>query len=295
LLRKIKPKEERKSIPTQPKGGFKMSIITISRQLGSLGTEIAQAVAEKLNYEYVDKKKVTEALSPYGLFAADVEKFDEKKPTFWDSFQIQKKKFLHSLEAAIYDFARKGNVVIVGRGGQVLLKDLPGVLHVRINAPFSIRLKRIIGLEGGDEKRASRILNQSDRDSAGFLRSFFDVDWEDRSLYDLMINTEKLSAETGVKLIIDSISSPEIQEGGKVIHAKLIDLALTQKVEVILMGIVGIGFENVTVQIKGGMVRLGGFAASETLKEECLRAVARIEGVNDVDGSQFQIRTPYYS
>ncbi len=271
-----------------------MPIITISRQLGSLGTEIAQGVAEKLSYEYVDKKKVTEALSPYGLFAPDVEKFDEKRPSFWDSFQIQKKKFLHSLEAVIYDFGRKGNVVIVGRGGQVLLKDLPGVLHVRIIAPFAIRLKRIMALEGGDEKKASRVLNQSDRDSAGFLRSFFDVDWEDRSLYDLMINTEKLSAETGVKLIIDSISSPEIQEGGKGIESKLIDLALTQKVEVILMGIIGIEFGNVTVQVKGGVVRLSGFVASEILKEDCLRAVARIEGVNSVDGSQFHVRFQYY-
>jgi hypothetical protein len=95
-----------------------MSIITISRQLGSLGTEIAQGVAEKPSYEYIDKKKVTEALSPYGFFASDVEKFDEKKPSFGDSFQIQKKKFLHSLEAVINDFGRKGNVVIVGRGGR---------------------------------------------------------------------------------------------------------------------------------------------------------------------------------
>jgi cytidylate kinase len=271
-----------------------MSVITISRQLGSLGTEIAQGVAEKLSYEYVDKKKITEALSPYGLFAPDVEKFDEKRPSFWDSFQIQKKKFLHSLEAVIYDFGRKGKVVIVGRGGQVLLKDLPGVLHVRITAPFAIRLKRIMALEGGDEKKASRILNQGDRDSAGFLRSFFDMDWEDPSLYDLMINTEKLSTETGVKLIIDSISSPEIQEGGKGIDAKLIDLALTQKVEVILMGIIGVEFGNVTVQVKGGVVRLGGFVASEILKEHCLRAVARIEGVNSVDGSQFHVRFQYY-
>ena len=271
-----------------------MSIITISRQLGSLGTEIAQGVAEKLSYEYIDKKKVTEALSPYGLFASDVEKFDEKKPSFWDSFQIQKKKFLHSLEAIIYDFGRKGNVVIVGRGGQVLLKDLPGVLHVRIIAPFEIRLKRIMALEGGDEKKATRVLNQNDHDSSGFLRSFFDVDWEDRSLYDLVINTEKLSTETGVKLIIDSISSPEIQEGGKGIDAKLIDLALTQKVEVILMGIIGMGFENVTVQVKGGVVHLSGLVASDTLKEDCLRAVAQVEGVNSVDGSQFHFRIPYY-
>ena len=109
-----------------------------------------------------------------------------------------------------------------------------------------------------------------------------------------MINTEKLSAETGVKLILDSISSPEIQEGGKGIDAKLIDLALTQKVEVILMGIIGVEFGNVPVQVKGGVVRLGGFVASEILKEHCLRAVARIEGVNSVDGSQFHVRFQYY-
>jgi cytidylate kinase len=271
-----------------------MSIITISRQLGSLGTEIAQGVAEKLSYEYIDKKKVTEALSPYGLFAPDMEKFDEKKPSFWDSFQIQKKKFLHSLEAVIYDFGRKGNVVIVGRGGQVVLKDLPGVLHVRIIAPFEIRLKQIMALEGGDDKKARRVLTQSDRDSAGFLRSFFDVDWEDRSLYDLMINTEKLSTETAAKLIMDSISSPEIQEGGKGVDAKLIDMALTQKVEVILMGIIGIGFGDVTVQVKGGVVRLSGLVNSEISKEDCLRAVARIGGVNSVDGSQFHVRLPYH-
>jgi cytidylate kinase len=271
-----------------------MAIVTISRQLGSLGTEIAQGVAEKLRYEYVDKNKVTEALAPYGLFAPDVEKFDEKKPTFWDSLEIQKKKFLHALEAVIYDFARKGNVVIVGRGGQVLLKDLPGVLRTRIIAPFEVRLKRMLTMEGSGEKKASQILNQSDRDSAGFLRSFFDADWDDRNLYDLMINTEKLSAETVVKLIIDSISSQEIQEGGKGVDAKLIDLAITQKVEVILMGIIGIGFQNVGVQVKEGVVHLSGLVASDVLKADCLHSVAQIEGVKSVDSSRFHIQVPYY-
>ena len=59
-----------------------MSLITISRQLGSLGTEIAQAVGEKLNYEFVDKAKIEKALSAYGLYASMVEKYDEKKPSF---------------------------------------------------------------------------------------------------------------------------------------------------------------------------------------------------------------------
>jgi cytidylate kinase len=266
-----------------------MAIITISRQLGSLGTEVAQGVAEKFHYEYVDKEKIAEALAQYGILAPDVDMFDEKKPSLWYSFQLQRKKFLHSLEAVIYDFARKGNVVIVGRGGQVLLKELQGALHVRIIAPLDVRMKRILALAGGDEKRANRILNHSDRDSSGFLRSFFDVDWEQQSLYDLIFNTEKLSVETCLKMIGESISSPEIKEGGKEVEAMLADLALTQKVEVSLMGVLEIGFGNLTVQVNRGVVRLSGHVASDTLKEDCLRAVKLIEGVNRVDGSQLHV------
>jgi osmotically-inducible protein OsmY len=84
------------------------------------------------------------------------------------------------------------------------------------------------------------------------------------------------------------------EEGGKGIDARLIDMALTQKVEVILMGIIGIDFGNVTIQVKGGVVPLSGQVASGILKEDCLRAVARVEGVNSVDGSQFHARLPYY-
>jgi hypothetical protein len=114
-------------ITTRQKGGHKMSVITVSRQLGSFGTEIAQRVAEKLNYEYLDKEKIEKALADYGLPAPVVERFDEKKPPFWDLWQIQRRKFLYFIQAVIYDFARKGHIVIVGRGGQVLLRDLPGV------------------------------------------------------------------------------------------------------------------------------------------------------------------------
>jgi cytidylate kinase len=270
-----------------------MSLITISRQLGSLGTEIAQAVGGNLNYEYVDKDKVEKALSDYGFHASVVGKFDEKKPPFWDSFQIQRKKFLHSLEAVIYDFARKGNGVIVGRGGQVLLKDFPGVFHVRIMAPFGVRLKRLMAQEGMEEREATRILHRSDRDSAGFLRSFFDTDWEDQELYDLIINTQKLSVASGVKLILESILSPEIKEGEKEIGEKVSELALAHKVEATLMGILENEFSSVVVRTPAGMVTLIGHVSSEKLKEKCLEAAGRLEGVNRVDDQLYVVKGSY--
>jgi cytidylate kinase len=259
-----------------------MSVITISRELGSLGDEIAREAAEKLNYEFLDKEKIEPALSRYGILAPEWEKFDEKKPSFWDSFLLQRKRFLHSLEAVIYDFARKGNAVVVGRGGQVLLKDLPGVLHVRILAPFEVRLKRILAAEGGDEKKAARALHRSDRDSAGFLRSFFEVDWADQTLYDLVINTEKVSAETAVRMITAAATSAEIREGARESEARLADLALTQKAEAALLEILGTGFENVSVLVKGGVVTLSGQVGSEKQKTELLEKIGQVEGVKAV-------------
>ena len=213
-----------------------MAVITVSRQLGSLGTEIAQRAADILQYEFVDKEKMANALATYGLPEPDLEKFDEKKPPLWDSLQLQRRKFLHFLQAVIYDYARKGKVIIVGRGGQVLLKDLPGTLHFRVVAPFGVRLRRFMESGGVDEKQATRILRRSDRDSAGFIRSFFDVDWDDFALYDLVINTRKLSLDTGVHMILEVMRSPDREEGGKQAEEKLLDIALLQKVRLLFWG-----------------------------------------------------------
>ena len=136
-----------------------MAIITISRQVGSSGTEIAQAVASKLQYEYLDKEKIEKALLDRGLPVPEFEKFDEKKPPFWISWQIQSRRFLHLIQTVVYDFARCGNAVIVGRGGQVLLGDIPGVIHLRLMAPYGARVARIMEREKLEEKQAIRLIH----------------------------------------------------------------------------------------------------------------------------------------
>ncbi len=176
-----------------------MAVITISRQMGSLGTEIAQEVAGKLQYEYLDREGIEQGLTAHGLAVPEVEKFDEKSPPFWVNWQIQGRKFYHAMQMVIYKAARRGNVVIVGRGGQFLLKGIPGVLHIRIIAPFQDRVQRLVAKDGENEKELLRILKQSDRDSGGFIRTFFDADWENADLYDLTINTRYLPVDTGCR------------------------------------------------------------------------------------------------
>jgi len=269
-----------------------MSTITISRQLGSFGTDIAREVAEKLNYDYVDKEKIGQIVANFGFGMLEVDKFDEKKPPFWDSLSLQRTHFLHALQMAIYDFARKGKMVIVGRGGQVLLRNLPGVLHVRIFAPFDLRVKRLLWSKRADEKYTVRMLRQIDHDSSGYIQSIFHADWNDASLYDLLINTENLSQTTAVQLIIDSVHSREIQEGVGKRKEKLVELALVQKAEDRLMSILGSDRHHVEVRVEKGVVFLKGAVTSDMLKEECERAVAALEGVEQVENQLAVARYP---
>jgi cytidylate kinase len=260
-----------------------MATITISKQLGSLGEEIALAVAEKLQYEYVDKERLGKILADFGFGGPEVDKFDEKKPPFWDSLSVQRTKYLHSIQAAIYDFAGKGQVVVVGRGGQVLLKGVPGTLHVRIFAPFDLRVKRLVKSEKIDEKQAVRTLRQSDHDGAGYIQSFFHADWDDTSLYDLLINTEKLLPATAIQLIIDSVHSGEIQEGVIEGKEKLAELALVQKAEAKLVPLLGSDIHHVEIRVERGVVFLRGAVFSPVLKRDCERTVTAMEGVKHVE------------
>ena len=260
-----------------------MSVITISRQLGSLGTEIARETANRLNYAFVEKEQIGRMLADYGFPESEVEKFDEKRAPLWDYLSIKRTKFLHLIRAVIFGFASKDNAVIVGRGGQVLLKDLPGTLHVRIIAPFEFRVRHLIQSQGVAEKHAAEILRRSDSDSFGYIQSFFHVDWNDPALYDLLINSAKVSMETAVQMIVDSVRDQEIQEGKETIIEKLSDLALAQKVEAKLMDILGVGFRNLEVRVETGVVVLRGGVISQAKKEECERTTNGLEGVERVE------------
>jgi cytidylate kinase len=272
-----------------------MAVITISRQQGSLGDEIAVAVARKLNYDCIDKQRIGEALAGHGLQKPEIEKFDEKKPSFWQSFSYHSEKFLHLLKAVIYDFAGKDNAVIVGRGTQVLLKDLPGALHVRIIAPVEIRIRRLVEQGEYDESVAEQILQRSDRDSAGFIGSYFGIDWDDRDLYDLAINTKTISVDSATGLIIEAIEAREFMQRSEEAAEKLSDLALTQKVEAAIMNIPGLAWADLYVE--KGIVNLTGTANSADTIEGCKRIVSKVKGVKGLN-SQLIVRqdaraTPY--
>ncbi|PID40945.1 MAG: hypothetical protein CR984_00590 [Proteobacteria bacterium] len=257
-----------------------MAIITVSRQKGSLGDEIAKAVAAKLKYQFVDKVKIGDALASQGFRELEFEKFDGKKPTVWQSLSDQKKKFIYLLRAAIYDFAKGGNVIILGRGGQALLKDIPGTLKVRIVAPVKNRIQYLMDQEGFDKNQCERLIVVNDRDSSGFIRSFFDIDWDDENMYDLVLNTRTMSVDTATSLILEAVNSPEFQYRSEKVKKMLADKALEQRINEVLVGFPGIVLER--IEVVQGAVSLAGLARFKDEIETCRKAVSSIEGVEDV-------------
>lgn len=271
-----------------------MAIITISRQFGSLGTMIAKALKEELRFDYLDKIKLEEMLvSEYGIPEENVEKYDEKKPHFWDVFSSDKDRYLHFMKTAIYEFARKGNCVIIGRGGQILLKDLPGVLHVRVIAPEELRIERIKERYSYNDKLADQIIRHSDHDRTGFHKFFFHINWEDFCLYDLVLNTQIFTVENAVSLITHTLTTLELDKKEAEMNSKIGDLCLGQKVitEIAYKEHIPIQFLEATAT--NGIVTLKGSTITSEDIEHCETIAKGVVGVKEVINEVYFIPNTY--
>ncbi|HSV50218.1 MAG TPA: cytidylate kinase-like family protein, partial [Candidatus Acidoferrales bacterium] len=96
--------------------------------------------------------------------------------------------------------------VIVGRGGQAILKHKIGVLNVRVIAPKTIRLHRIMQSEGLTEEDAQKIITENDKAGSEYLQRFYNIDWDDPANYDLVLNTAKLDLSTAALMIASAAS-----------------------------------------------------------------------------------------
>lgn len=264
-----------------------MAIITISRQAGSLGDEIAKAAAEKLGYEYIEKSQISKVLSALGFSLTDIDKYDEKKPSIWQSLTIQKELLTSLFRAAMYELASRDNVVIVGRGGQVILKNISGVLHVRFIAPNTTRISRIMVQDKCEEKTAERMIRQNDRDSSGYLSTYFGTNWDDSGLYDLVINTRAMALDESVELIACAVNADRIKKSPQVSET-LYDLALSHKGKAALLG-VSKELSWVDLTVEKGIAILSGTVGSPVEKNNCAKTVLKIKDIKSVD-NQLAVR-----
>lgn len=256
-----------------------MAIITISREMGSGGIPIAHQVAEELGYTLIDGESIKEVAGSYGLSLEALEQADEKPPAFVPGRDEQIAVDLHQIELIILERALKGNVIIYGRGGQDLLQEVANVLRVRIIAPFEERIERWAEREWLDPDLARVLVRKSDQQRAGFIKYYFDRDWEDPLHYDLVINTSRLSEETAVKLICDGVRDQNLVERKGESKRILQDLILRKKVEITVLRGEDIDGQHVEISAESGVVTLGGHVHDTKDHKTVLKLAKGVEGV----------------
>jgi len=269
-----------------------MAIITISREMGSGGIPIAIMAAEKLGYTLIDGDKLRELAPEYGLSQEALEKADEKPPAFVEALDQQLETDQRLIELIVLEYALKGNVIIYGRGGQDLLTGISSVLRVRIIAPFEERVERWAEREWLDPDLARILVRKSDQQRAGFIKYYFDRDWEDPLHYDLTINTSRLSEESAVQLIANAIKDQNLKESKQPGKEHLSDLILRKKAEIALLSdprVEAINMGHFSIAVANGIAHVEGHVHSKEEQQAVEDLVMAIEGIQSLN-SKLQVR-----
>jgi len=211
-----------------------MAVITISKEHGAGGREIAVQLARTLGYQLVDKAMIIKVAQQAKVTSERVEKYDQEEyspmakylsnmflanpslytgmgfempmagplPGGYDFFDAE--QYLKLTQGVIEGLYQKGDVIIVGRGSQVLLAGKQGCLHLRMVAPLEERIKRAMA-QGLPEKEAKDRIHKRDKARAAYIRDFYGRDAADPSLYHLVINTHWWGTDKVVSLVKEAL------------------------------------------------------------------------------------------
>lgn len=201
-----------------------MRAVTISREYGSGGGEIASRLAQRLGWQLIDHEIVMRVAREMDVTEEEVEARDERTEgvisRILSSMQmvdpnlvvgppvspVETARAYHAALASVVEAAvAKGNVVIVGRGSQALLAQRRDVLHVRIVAPLESRIAYVMQREGLSQADAQARIQLKERDRSRYLQTAHHLQPEDAHLYDLVVNTGILDLDSVVALLVSAL------------------------------------------------------------------------------------------
>lgn len=200
-------------------------VVTIARQLGSGGDEVASLVAERLGIPLIDQEIISQAAKEAGVSEAAMRASERSSSLFtrmleslgrfgaaggeavalegFTSTQLLSTSadFRALLERVLRGIAEQGPCVVVGHAGQVALREAPGTLHVFVHAPLDYRVAHHARANNLSTKAAQKEVEDSDRERVRFFRTSYSVDWYDLRLYDLVADTSLLSVHGAAEMI----------------------------------------------------------------------------------------------
>jgi cytidylate kinase len=260
-----------------------MAIITVSREMGTGAYAVAKELAKRLKYTLIDRVKIEELAPSYGLTAEMLERVDEKPPSYRTAEDRLQAAHLTTVELIILDCARKGNVILYGRGAQDLIKGMKNVLKVRFVAPFEHRVEKFAEREWIDPELARDLIRKSDHQLEGFIHFYFNRNWNDPMGYDIVFNTTRLTQSAMVECVVAAAKDPRLKDAEEESMALLENYILAKRVEAELLKSALARALRFCITADDGVVVLSGHVQSEGEIKEAIRIAQSVEGVSDVE------------
>ena len=258
-----------------------MSILAMSETVGSRGTEIGRALATALGWEFADRDIITKAAESFGEGVSELKHATEEKPTLWDRFRQSQQRYATYVEATVLEIAARDNIVLVGRASTVILRDIRHALRARVIAAEQVRAQRIEQDLGLTPEAALESVRQADHDLAARVRYLYHLDWNEPSLYDVVLNTERLNVERAVAVLREMLTDQQFSSTDAS-RQELRDRSLSASARARLLADPTTRSIRIVVTALRGEIQLTGLVRSEEERRAAAPAVARIPGMPTV-------------
>jgi cytidylate kinase len=184
-----------------------MAIITISRQVGTGGFDMARGVAKKISYRFFSRDELVRSCSEKGL-TINIEKIEGRPPTIFERlFKINREVLVEKVREVMEEAVKDDNIVIAGWGGQILLKNSEDVFHIRIIGSHDTRVRYLMNAAGVTRTGAEETIRQADRDHSLFSQYFFNADFSDLKLYHFVLNLDQISHDEMTEMILNLVNA----------------------------------------------------------------------------------------
>lgn len=260
-----------------------MSLVTITSGIGCGDKKIGRIIADELKWNLYDDERIQAEAQKTGLSSEHAKGLNEKAPALLTRLlKLRPHSYQELMEAVVYKVAQEDNAIILGHGAPFLLQDFNCAFHIRIEASLSSRIETLVKEQGLNPKTAEKIIRKSDSDRKGFMQFAFNMNWSYSTLYDIVINRDKLGDEGVAELILVIMQSGAMNSCTFADLDSMKCLSLAKKVETVLMN-VALNPKNFSVEVPAfGVVHITGIINALESKDRILNAIKAIPEVKAV-------------
>ena len=260
-----------------------MPVIALTQEMGSLAKDVAVRLGEAAQLAVTRHEVVENVAGRMQVPTSLINRLRGGKAGLVERLSTDAQSVAVYTAEEVFAQAQRGNVVLRGWGATLLLRPVSHVVGVRITRPFAQRVAWLMDKLGTDDRDAAEAeVRRSDEAHASRMRAQFGVAWGDPLLYDLVINTERVTVDSAVAQILALAARPEFQETDAS-RARLQALALNARVRAALKAAEATHETNVEIDSSGGKVVLTGMVLNDEERAEAARVASTVAGVGNVD------------